>query len=421
MSTKRLPEQDLVRTLPLKQIQPKLVEALESSDDTGVADAVDLAISQAAYHSASDVHLEPWADYLSLRYRLDGILQQVAVVPRQYQLKIVARIKVLADLVVYRKDVPQDGRIDQEKCTCGRPMRVSSIPTVKGEKIVIRLLGDTSDLYNLESLGFQPYVVSELREIVVRSQGTLLLTGPSSSGKTTTIYALLQEMMRLQKNTTNIVTIEDPVEYNMDRIAQIQVNPHVEFTFASALRSILRQDPEVIMVGEIRDLETAHMAIQSGLTGHFVISTIHAGTAAGVFTRLLDMGIEPYLVASSVSGVLAQRLVRLNCPTCAAAYKPDPVHLQHFNLNDVNARFFRGKGCEACQTIGYRGRASIGELVQVDQAIAESVLSRPTTSQLHQIAVQQGMKTLADDGLNKAQKGITTIEELVRVLPSTPA
>ncbi len=409
---------DQVHTLSLQDIPERLLEMLEANDDTSIADAVDLMISQGAYHIASDIHLEPWSSYLSLRYRIDGSLQQIALIPREYQAKIIARIKVLADLVVYRKDIPQDGRIDREKVSCNRPLRVSTVPTIKGEKTVIRLLGETQDLYNVDSLGFQPDVVDTLRRIIMRTQGTLLLTGPSSSGKTTTIYALLQEMMTLQKNTTNIVSVEDPVEYQIDKLSQIQVNAHVDFTFANALRSILRQDPEVIMVGEIRDTETARMAIQSGLTGHFVISTIHSGTAAGVFTRLLDMGIEPFLIASSISGVLAQRLVRLNCAECATTYKPDAVTLAHFNVKNKNAKFYRGAGCEACQGIGFRGRATIGELLLVNEHIAESVLERHTTSQLHTIAMEHGMETLAEDGLKKARKGITTLEELLRVLPN---
>lgn len=421
MPKRRKAEDDLVRAIPLAQIKDSVLELLETnSDETGVADCVDLIISQGAYHVASDIHFEPWSDGLSIRYRIDGILQQIAMIPREFQSKIVARIKVLGDLIVYRKDVPQDGRIDLEKTSCGRPMRVSTVPTVKGEKTVIRLLGDTQELYHLDTLGFQPAVVAKLREIITRSQGTLLLTGPSSSGKTTTIYALLREMMTLQENTTNIVTIEDPVEYSMDRISQIQVNPHVEFTFANALRSILRQDPEVIMVGEIRDIETAKMGIQAGLTGHFVISTIHSGTAAGVFTRLLDMGIEPFLVASSLSGVLAQRLIRLNCPDCAEPYTPDALLLDHFDVGSRKGRFLRGKGCATCQGIGYRGRASLGELLLVTQPIAERVLERPTTSQMQDVALAEGMESLSEDGLKKALKGITTIEELVRVLP-TPA
>jgi len=421
MSKARKPEHDLARAMPLAAIQERIIESLENNDDTGVADAVDLMISQGAYHTASDIHIEPWSDCLSLRYRIDGILQQIAVISQEFQPKVTARLKVLADLVVYRKDVPQDGRIDSEKASCGRPMRISTVPTIRGEKIVIRLLGDSPDLYQLDTLGFHKNITNSLRDIITRSQGTLLLTGPSSSGKTTTIYALLREMMKLQKNATNIVTIEDPVEYTIDKVAQIQVNPHVEFTFANALRSILRQDPEVIMVGEIRDVETAKMAVQAGLTGHFVISTIHSGTAAGVFTRLLDMGIEPFLVASSVSGVLAQRLLRLNCPDCAKPYTPDPILFRHFGQEEEKGEFFRGKGCKACQGIGYRGRASVGEFLQVNLEIAEYVLQRPTTAQLHRLAVSKGMKTLADDAMEKARKGITTIEELARVMPLSNA
>lgn len=404
--------------IPFGRIQEKILAALDGPGEAGVADAVDLALSQGAYHGASDIHLEPWADTISLRYRLDGILQQVAHIPRDFQPKVIARIKVLADLVVYRKDVPQDGRIDRDKTACARPMRVSTVPTIKGEKIVIRLLGDSQALYALDSLGFQPEVVKEMRDLIIRSQGTMLLTGPSSSGKTTTIYAILREMMTLQNNTTNIVTVEDPVEYSLDRISQIQVNPHVDFTFATALRAILRQDPEVIMVGEIRDVETAKMAIQSGLTGHFVISTIHSGTAAGVFTRLLDMGIEPFLVASSLSGVLAQRLVRLNCPGCLTPYKPAPVILEHFAMDGKKAKFLRGAGCEKCKDIGFRGRATIGEWLPVDPVLSEFILGRPTTGRLHAMAVKHGMETLAEDGLKKARRGITTLEELVRVLPT---
>jgi len=418
MATARPVDHDEVRALPLEKVQIQIMESLDSGSETGVADAVDMAISQGAYHGASDLHFEPWSEQISLRYRIDGILQQVAVVPREFQAKLTARIKVLADLVVYRKDVPQDGRIDSDKTACGRPMRVSTIPTVKGEKLVIRILGESQDLYRLEGLGFTPKVVQTLQEIVTLTQGTLLLTGPSSSGKTTTIYALLRELTLMQKNTINIVTIEDPVEYTMDRISQIQVNAHVDFTFATALRSILRQDPEVIMVGEIRDVETARMAIQAGLTGHFVISTIHSGTAAGVFTRLLDMGIEPFLIASSLSGVLAQRLVRLNCPDCAKPYQPDPITLRRFGLEGKKQKLVRGEGCKACQGIGYRGRASIGEMLNVSTPVAEAILSRPTTSHLEAIAIEHGMETLVDDGLFKVRKGITTLEELVRVAPT---
>lgn len=413
----RSAEHDRARTIPLADIQTRVVALLESETESGVADAVDLMISQGAYHGASDIHFEPWSEALSLRFRLDGMLQQVALLPRQFQPKIMARIKVLSDLILYRRDIAQDGRIEPEKISCGRPARVSTVPTIKGEKTVIRLLGDTQSLFPLDSLGFQPEVVKSLRQIAERTQGCLLLTGPSSAGKTTTIYSILQEIMRLDRSARNIVTVEDPVEYTMDRLSQIQVNHAAEFGFASALRAILRQDPEVIMVGEIRDSETATIAIRAGLTGHFVISTIHSGTAAGVFTRLVDMGIEPFLVASSITATLAQRLVRLNCPDCTRPYNPSPVHLAHFGLGKAKKKFYRGAGCKLCQGIGYRGRASIGELYPVTDAIAEFILTRPTTSQLHAKAVELGMQTLEDDGLLKAQKGITTLDELLRVLP----
>lgn len=418
MSQTTSAEHDRVRTIPLQQIQEKLLSLLDKDTENAIADAVDMAISQGAYHGASDLHFEAWAENVSLRYRLDGILQQVAVLPREYQPKLMARMKVLADLVVYRKDVPQDGRIEREKTSCGRPMRVSTVPTIKGEKTVIRILGDMQNLYALDTLGFQPHVVDSLRGLISRSQGTVLLTGPSSSGKTTTIYALLQEVMKLEQHTKNIVTVEDPVEYSMDKVAQIQVNPHVDFTFATALRSILRQDPEVIMVGEIRDQETARMAVQAGLTGHMVISTIHSGTAAGVFTRLIDMGIEPFLVASSVTGVLAQRLVRLNCPECTQPYSPDATLLRYFGIPKSKKRYYHGEGCETCQGIGFRGRASIGELLPVGNDLAEFLLTRPTTARIHEHAVAGGMETITEDGLKKAAKGITTLEELVRVLPT---
>jgi type II secretory ATPase GspE/PulE/Tfp pilus assembly ATPase PilB-like protein len=417
MAQERSAEHDRSRSIPLEQVQARVVGLLENDTESAVADAVDLIIAQGAYYGASDLHFEPWAESLSLRFRIDGMLQQVATIPRQFQPKIMARIKVLADLVLYRKDIPQDGRIEADKVSCGRPMRVSTVPTVKGEKTVIRLLGDTQSLFPLDSLGFQPHVVQSLRDLALRTQGCILLTGPSSSGKTTTIYSILQEMMRLDRSTRNIVTVEDPVEYTMDHISQIQVNPAVEFDFAGALRAILRQDPEVIMVGEVRDAETATIAIRAGLTGHLVISTIHSGTASGVFTRLVDMGIEPFLVASAVTAAMAQRLVRLNCPDCTRPYAPPAVQLEHFGVAKSKKKFYRGTGCALCQGIGYRGRASIGELFQVTDEIAEYILTRPTTTKLQDRACANGMETLQDDGLLKAQKGITTLDELLRVLP----
>ena len=388
-------EQD--RALPFAEVERLLAHLLDKGDAgraecPGVIDLIDAAVAQALLHRASDIHLEPWEDCTALRYRIDGLLHVVARLPRKHHEQIVGRIKVLARVITYQKDVPQDGRIDPDATPSHRAMRVSTFPTVYGEKVVIRLLDADPGLFSLDALGFTSAVVSALRAAIERPQGTLLLTGPASSGKTTTIYALLQEILERRAPTAHVVTIEDPVEYRLGRVAQTEVNPHVGFTFEAALRAVLRQDPEVIALGEIRDRETAHAAIQAGLTGHLVISTIHSGTAAGVFTRLLDMGVEPFLVASSVTGVLAQRLVRKCCPKCAA------------------------KGCEACQGIGYTGRTAIGELLVMNDAIAELILGRARTHTIHEAAMLQGMAPLQTDAATRIRDRITTLEEVRRVL-----
>jgi type II secretory ATPase GspE/PulE/Tfp pilus assembly ATPase PilB-like protein len=402
--------------LPLRQLREELPRLLEDPQN-GAVHAVQAVLHQAVLHGASDVHFEPWLDALGVRFRIDGILHDVAALPRAQQDMLVARLKVLARLVGYQRDLPQDGRIDAADAPGGKAMRVSTFPTVNGEKIVVRVLGATRHSLRLDELGFEDEIAAGLRNIVSRAQGTLLLTGPSSSGKTTTIYALLQELMARPGATPNIVTVEDPVEYRLDRIAQTEIKPHAGFTFDAALRAVLRQDPEVIVIGEIRDPETARIAIQAGLTGHLVISTIHSGTAAGVFTRLLDMGIEPFLVASSVTGVLAQRLVRMNCPCCRAPYSPDPALRVRFGIEDPDRLFVRSTGCDACQGIGYRGRTALGELLTVDEAVAEEILTRPRTRVLHEAAVRGGMIEIERDGLCRAQSGATTLEELMRVLP----
>ncbi|MFO7973225.1 MAG: ATPase, T2SS/T4P/T4SS family [Candidatus Hydrogenedentota bacterium] len=404
------------QALRLGEIQPRLKELLETGD-TRATLAVDLALSQAVYHGASDVHFEPWTDSLALRFRIDGILHDIAHIPASHKPRITARIKVMAQMVVYQKDQPQDGRIPPEQTSSGYSMRVSTFPTINGEKIVIRILGTSKQLLEIEDLGFDESITETLRELIRRPQGVILLTGPSSSGKTTTIFALLREILRTQLTTTHIVTIEDPVEYRLDRVTQIQVNPRTGVTFQNALRSILRQDPEVIMVGEIRDVETARMAIQAGLTGHLVISTIHSGTACGVFARLLDMGIEPYLLASSITGVLAQRLARVNCPNCLETYTPTPDLITRFGKAPKKEPYKRGKGCSQCQNIGYRGRTALGELLLVNEDIANLILKHPTIGALQEAAAAHQMRTLFDVGLEAAHSGITTPEELARILP----
>jgi type II secretory ATPase GspE/PulE/Tfp pilus assembly ATPase PilB-like protein len=411
---------NVAHPLPLPALQERILYALENHGDNGPTEIVDFALCQGVFHGASDIHFEPWTDVIALRFRIDGIMQDVARIPRLYQAKVVSRIKVLAKMVVYRSDIPQDGRIDGDHTSSGHAMRVSSFPTVDGEKIVIRILGATHDLLQLDDLGFDNETVARLREIISRPQGTLLLTGPSSSGKTTTIYSLLRELSSHQIRS-HIVTIEDPVEFKLERISQSQVNPQIGFTFDQALRALLRQDPEVIMVGEIRDSETSRMAIQAGLTGHLVISTIHSGTASGVFTRLLDMGIEPFLVASSLTGVLAQRLVRLNCTKCLEEYTPDPLLVNRFGQDLDGATFLHGAGCDACDGLGYRGRTAIGELLAISPKLAELILQRPTTMAIQEMAQEQALRTLPKAGLDKVRQGLTTLEELKRVLPPPEA
>lgn len=402
--------------LPLREVAPAMLAQL-GADEDGVIRAVDVALSQAAWHRASDAHFEPGEEGLLLRYRIDGWLHDVGVIPREIQDNIIARIKVLARLVVYRKDFPQEGRVDAEGLMCGRAMRVATFPAVYGEKAVVRILDASDGLRDLAGLAFRAPVTAALWDYVSRPHGTLLLTGPSASGKTTTIYALLRAITAPDQPLSHVVTIEDPVEYRLRGISQTEVAPAAGFTFEMAVRSILRQDPDVIMIGEIRDAETARVAIQAGLTGHRVISTIHSGTAAGVFARLFDMGIEPFLAASSITAVLAQRLVRRSCPHCAEGYSPAQELLEAFALPLDAGPFHRGAGCETCEGLGFHGRTPLGEILRMDEILAECVLERARTRVLHALAVQQGMTPLAEDGAAKALEGLTTLEELQRVLP----
>jgi type II secretory ATPase GspE/PulE/Tfp pilus assembly ATPase PilB-like protein len=397
------------------RLEQQMAEAL-ASGDTGVGEAIDLLLREAAAQGASDVHLEPWDDRLALRFRLDGLLHSVASLPREYQARLIARVKVLARIPVYQRDLPRDGRIDARSDTGRSAMRVSTFPTVYGEKLVIRLLETHASLLDLSSLGFAPDVLALLNRIVERPQGLMLLTGPSSSGKTTTIYAVLRALADSRTPPPHIATIEDPVEYRLGNISQTEVNPKAGLTYETALRAVLRQDPEVIMIGEIRDPETAQTAVQAGLTGHLVISTIHSGTAAGVFTRLLDMGVEPYLLASSVTGVLAQRLLRVICDKCKTERLASAEELLRFGLPRTTV-LHGGTGCAACRNTGYSGRTAIGEALPLTEDIAEALLERLRTRALHELALRTGMKPLVRQGVLKVQEGITTLGELQRVLP----
>ncbi|HUW60001.1 MAG TPA: GspE/PulE family protein [Candidatus Bathyarchaeia archaeon] len=416
------------------EIEAELAGLVESGDD-GAIKVVDAALGHAGAHNASDIHIEPWRDTTSVRFRIDGILHDVARLPRAHHEKIAGRVKILARIISYVKDTPQDGRIEPDATPCGTALRVSTFPTVEGEKIVIRVLDLDHSLLVLDALGFDEQTVDTLRGIIMRPSGTILLTGPASSGKTTTIYSLLNEILLRRKPAPHTVTVEDPVECRLARISQSQVNVHAGFTYEAALKALLRQDPEVIMLGEIRDPETARAAIQAGLTGHLVISTVHSGTAAGVFARLLDMGVEPYLVASSITGVLAQRLLRRTCPDCALPYPPDPALAAGLGLavsgegqpisnTAVNIPatplFTRGAGCPACLNIGYRGRFAVGELLLVNEQISNLLLTHPRTSDLHNAALDAPMRPLWQDAAGRVAAGQTTVEEVTRVIGPNP-
>jgi type IV pilus assembly protein PilB len=373
-----------------------------------------LIIFQAVRDNASDIHLEPDEHKLGVRYRIDGILHETVSPPKHLQAALISRVKIMANMDIAETRAPQDGGFQIN--TEGRSIefRVSSFPTIYGENVVLRILDQSKSVLNLEELGFSPDVLERYRALLASPYGIILATGPTGSGKTTTLYAALNSINSVDKN---IITLEDPVEYRLPTIRQTQVNPKAGITFASGMRSILRQDPDVIMVGEMRDVETAEMAFEAALTGHLVFSTLHTNDAAGALARLLHLGIEPFLVASSTIAVLAQRLVRTVCPNCKAAYKPNPRLLGGFHLEENAAReFYRGKGCKACRNTGYRGRSGIYELIAINEEIRKLILENASTTAIRDAARRsQQMKSLREDGLAKALKGLTTLEEVARI------
>lgn len=366
---------------------------------------------------ASDIHIEPFDDGLHLRYRVDGVIQDVPDPPAANLAPAIAsRIKLLAQMNIAERRLPQDGRIMIRVKGHELDLRVSTVPTVHGESIVMRVLDRESIQLSLESMGFGPETLRRYTELLHRPHGVLLLTGPTGSGKTTTLYASLAT---LDSQALKIITVEDPVEYQLDGVNQIQVQPQIELNFARALRAILRQDPDIIMIGEMRDGETAQIAVQSALTGHLVLSTLHTNTAAGAITRLEDMGIERYLITSSVNGVLAQRLVRTLCKVCREPMHLTPTAITENGLDKFlpagKTEIFKAKGCAACKHTGYKGRTAIHELFTLDNALQQAVLSGADATGLHSLARSRGMLTLYEDGLRKVVSGETSLEELLRV------
>jgi len=419
------------------------IDALEDEDGARTSDLVRLVITRGIAHGASDIHLEPMPDALAVKLRIDGVLQEVARIRGAVRANVIARVKVLADLLTYRTDIPQEGRIEghtfdpappkpregrdepnfrpdghsrreTEATRSGVDLRVSTFPTIHGEKAVIRIFDPAKRTFQMDDLGFPREVRAELERFLVRPQGVILLTGPAGSGKTTTIYASLHLLSERAGGTRNIVSIEDPVEYAVPGVTQTQINLPAGLTFSRSLRSLLRQDPEVIMVGEIRDAETAKIAIEAGLTGHLVMSTVHTGSACGVFGRLLDMGVEPFLVSSAVTAVLAQRLVRMVCPKCRQPVTQDPGFQ---GLKErCGARAFQGTGCDSCLNTGYSGRTVLAEFLAVNEEMRQAILRKSDHAALENIAASAGMKPLLEQGIELVRQGATSPAELRRVM-----
>jgi general secretion pathway protein E len=364
---------------------------------------------------ASDIHLEPFDDGLHVRYRVDGVIRTEEVVNPQLSAAVNSRVKLMAHLDIAERRLPQDGRIKTRVKGRELDLRVSTIPTVHGESVVMRVLDRNSVRYSLESMGFESDTLGRFNQLLGRPHGILLVTGPTGSGKTTTLYAALS---KIDSDAHKIITVEEPVEYQLEGINQIQVHQQIGLSFARALRSILRQDPDIIMIGEMRDGETAQIAVQSALTGHLVLSTLHTNTAAGAITRLQDMGIEPYLITSSVNGVLSQRLVRRLCEHCKQPYQPDDAVIQKTGLHRLSLGdrpLYKAVGCGHCRQSGYSGRTGVHELLVIDDAMRRSILDGKDSSSLHQQAMNAGMHTLYQDGLRKVVDGVTTLDELLRV------
>ncbi|MBI3804805.1 MAG: type II secretion system ATPase GspE [Nitrospirae bacterium] len=393
-----------------------VLELSKLAEDTPVVKFVNTMIMQAVKEGASDIHIEPDADALRIRFRRDGLLREVMTAPRNLQLGIASRIKIMADVDIAEKRIPQDGRFQIKVGDHDIDLRLSTLPTLFGEKIVMRLLDKSNLDLSLLDLGFSPEILQTFEKLIHRPYGLVLVTGPTGSGKTTTIYSALKQLSSVEKN---IVTIEDPVEYQIKLVNQMQVNNKIGVTFANGLRSILRQDPDIIMVGEIRDRETAIIAIQAALTGHLVLSTLHTNDASGAIARLIDMGVEPFLVASSLLGVVAQRLIRKVCKQCKSAYPATPALMADLGLADLIKEngpitFIRGEGCLECRGTGYSGRIGIHELLVADEAIRQLIVSRASSSEIRRHAGMK-LKSLRNEGLLKAIQGITTIEEVLRV------
>jgi len=391
------------------------IDLIDASDEAPIIRFVNSMLTQAYKERASDIHIEPFEHDLVIRYRVDGILYEVLRPPHRAQASITSRLKIMANLDIAEKRLPQDGRIGLRIAGKEVDIRVSTLPTAFGERLVLRLLDKSGGPNSLESIGIDAQILPRVEAMIRKSHGIFLVTGPTGAGKTSTLYSALS---RINSKEKNIITVEDPIEYQLPGVGQIQVNTKIDLTFAQGLRSILRQDPDIIMVGEIRDSETAKISVQAALTGHLVFSTLHTNDASGALARLVEMGVEPFLASSALVGVLAQRLVRTVCPHCREAYTPDPALLRELageaplNTGQI---FYRGSGCEQCQQVGYLGRSGIYELLEVDDALRQLVTANADAATIRQTALSSGMQTLRQAGLRKVLAGETTVEEVLRV------
>lgn len=390
-------------------------DLLELTEEAPIIRLLNALLMQAVKEKASDIHIEPYEKEIEVRMRVDGILHSVLSPPKIIQDALISRVKIMANLDIAEKRLPQDGRIRLLIGAQDIDIRVSIVPTSYGERAVLRLLDRKQGLIGLHEVGLDEVDTRHIEERLTGTSGIILVTGPTGSGKTTTLYAALN---RIHTEEKNIITVEDPVEYQLKGVGQIHVNPRIGLTFASGLRSILRQDPDVIMVGEIRDYETAEIAIQASLTGHLVLSTLHTNDSVSAITRLIDMGVEPFLVASSLVAVLAQRLVRTICPYCKESYQPGEEEAKYFSalsLRPSVLSLFRGRGCERCRESGYLGRTGIFELFSVNNDVRQMIAARKDSQVMKDYALASGMKSLYMDGLHKVMNGVTTVQEVLRV------
>jgi general secretion pathway protein E len=389
-------------------------DLLDVSDEAPIIRLVNSLLFQAVKERASDIHIEPYEKDLMVRFRVDGVLYEIIRPPKRFQNSIASRVKIMGGLNIAEKRLPQDGRIRIKIAGKDIDIRLSTLPIAHGERIVMRLLDRESVMLDLEQLGFSTGNLKAMNELIHLTHGIILVTGPTGSGKTTTLYAALQ---KINSSDKNIITIEDPVEYQLEGIGQIQVNPKIQLTFANGLRSIVRQDPDVILVGEIRDRETAEIAVQASLTGHLVFSTLHTNDSAGAIARLVDMGVEPFLISSSLLAIMAQRLVRKLCPECRAPDRPSPEFLKDLGLEDAarGAKFYKPVGCPKCLNTGFAGRSAIYELLPVNDEIRELINRNADSTEIKRKARDQGMLSLREDAALKALAGLTSLSEIVRV------